>query len=89
MVNVVIAETIDAVQDTVVERHEPLMEWADRLLGPLDERILSGLVTRWRAEVWDRAVELVDCEAMERREGLRRALEAEVLQRGDLLLRFG
>lgn len=89
MVDAVIAETIDLVQDTVVERHDPLMEWADRLMGPLDERILSGLVTRWRAEVWDRAVQLVDCEAADRREGLRRALEGEVLQRGDLLLRFG
>jgi hypothetical protein len=90
LVNAVIAETIDVVQDSVVERHDPALEIADVILGPLDERILSLLVTRWREEVWERAVDLLECpERGGRRGELLRRLEEEVLRRGDLLLRFG
>ena len=88
-VNQVIADTIDVVQDTVVERHEPWMDWADRLLGPLDEYLLSGLVSRWREEVWEAAEELLDDPDPDTRERLRRRLEDSVLERGELLLRFG
>ena len=88
-VNQVIADTIDVVQDTVVERHEPWMDWADRLLGPLDEYLLSGLVSRWREEVWEAAEELLDDPDPDTRERLRRRLEDSVLERGELLLRLG
>ena len=86
-VNEVIAETIDVVQDTVVERHEPLMDWVDRLLGPVDEYLLSTLVSRWREEVWETAVRFLDHPSPEAREVLRRQLEERVLERGELLLR--
>ncbi|MEJ2540921.1 MAG: DUF5995 family protein [Gemmatimonadota bacterium] len=89
-VNAIIAETIDLVQDSVVERHDPALEIADLLLGPFDERILSLLVSRWREEVWEKAVELLKCpERGGRRRGIRSRLEADVLRRGELLLRFG
>ena len=85
-VNDIIAETIDVVQDTVVERHDPALDVADRLLGRLDERLLSRLVTRWREEVWEKAVDLLEEPADPIRERRRRDLELEVLRRGELLL---
>ena len=88
-VNAVIAETIDEVQDTVVERYEPLMDLADRLLGRWDERLLAGLVTHWREEVWKRALRLLGDPEPEGREARVRALERDVLRRGELLLRLG
>ena len=89
-VNTIIAETIDEVQDSVVERHDPVLEVADVLLGPLDERILSLLVTHWREEVWEKAVDLLNCPAGGGGRGrLQSQMEEEVLRRGELLLRFG
>ena len=85
-VNDVIAETIDVVQDTVVERHDPALDWIDRMLGRLDERLLSRLVTGWREEVWERAVDLLEEPAPQARTRRRLELEREVLRRGELLL---
>jgi hypothetical protein len=80
-VNVIIAETIDRVQDEVVERHDPAMDWIDRAFGRLDERLLSLLISRWRGEVWEQAVGFLQCSCVADREACRRALEEEVLQR--------
>lgn len=80
-VNVIIAETIDRVQDEVVERHDPAMDWIDRAFGRLDEKLLSYMITRWRHEVWEQAVGLLQCECEEDREVFRQELQREVLQR--------
>lgn len=80
LVNEVIAATIDTVQDTVVERYDPRLDWVDRLLGRLDERLLSALISRWRQEVWEEALRFLETPPEEREE-LRRAMEARVLKR--------
>ena len=59
-VNRVIARTIDAVQDEVLDPVMPSMDWLDMLMGPLDEYLISRLITGWRETVWHNAVHLLD-----------------------------
>lgn len=59
-VNEVIAGTIDAVQDTILEPEMPVLAIVDTLLGPLDEKMLSRLITKWRDRVWDYATLLLE-----------------------------
>lgn len=87
LVNEVIAATIDTVQDEVVERHDPRMDLIDRLLGRLDERLLSALITRWRQGVWDNAVHFLEVPETER-EPLRKQLETEVMKKARWILIF-
>ena len=58
-INDVIGRTVDAVQDQVVGPATPAMGWIDRLLGPLDEALVSGLIARWREDVWGNAARLL------------------------------
>jgi hypothetical protein len=87
LVNQVIADTIDTVQDTVVERYDPRMDIIDRWLGRLDERLLSALITRWRQEVWDKAMRFLE-NTPDKREPLRQQLEASVMKKATWILRF-
>lgn len=52
LVNTLIGETIDQVQDEVVEAYAPNMDLMDKLLGRLDEKLITGLISRWRKSVW-------------------------------------
>lgn len=58
-VNEVIAGTIDAVQDRVLEPLMPILDLVDRLLGPVDELAVSHLISLWRAAVWRSACEML------------------------------
>jgi len=58
-VNVMIAQTIDAVQDQVIERYDPKMDLVDRLMGSLDEWLISRLIAGWRDRVWRNALDRV------------------------------
>ena len=67
-VNEIIARTIDAVQDTVLEPAMPVMDLIDKLLGPLDEMMLSRFITNWRDRVWNYAMLILEAkESTERR----------------------
>ncbi len=85
-VNQVIGRTIDIVQDTLIEPREPLLDIVDRLLGPIDEWLISQLIDRWRDEVWEQAVQRVECSSQEERERLRLAAEHEAIQRAGRIL---
>jgi len=85
-VNLVIGRTIDSVQDTLIEPHEPVMDIVDRLLGPIDEWLISNLIERWRDEVWEQAVQRVESSSLEERERLRLAAEQEAIQRAGRIL---
>lgn len=65
-INQVIARTIDAVQDTVIERYSPSMDLVDRFMGRLDEQIMIQMIRSWRNEVWEQAVSLVEADPQER-----------------------
>lgn len=79
-VNEVIAETIDRVQDTVIERYDPLMDVIDRMLGRVDEMLLSRLITHWRETVWQQAMSILACQHGQEREMIRLEVEAEALK---------
>ncbi|MCB9080941.1 MAG: hypothetical protein H6555_04440 [Lewinellaceae bacterium] len=81
LVNTIIAETIDIVQDTVIEVEDPRWSILDDLLGRLDERLLSALITHWRQQVWQQALQLIEAPTSEERQVLRQQLEKHALQR--------
>ena len=85
-VNAVIARTVDAVQDTVVERFAPRLDLLDLALGPLDEWLASRLIARWREGVWQAAVQMAETSEAAAREALRLEVEAAALRRARAIL---
>ena len=81
MVNTIIGETIDQVQDEVVETHAPQMDLVDKLLGRLDEKLISGLISKWRKSVWKDTLELLACEEEVAAQAYMLEVEREVLRR--------
>jgi hypothetical protein len=84
-VNEVIGCTIDAVQDQVIEPAMPVMDLLDHLLGSLDERLISALLRRWRENVWEYAVRLLEEPDALARARLRQEVEQQALKIGDLI----
>lgn len=88
-VNTIIGETIDAVQDQVVERYARAMDVVDKLCGPLDEWGTARLIRYWRNDVWRQAVAIIETPDPAARLELRRQVDAAALQRVRLLLAGG
>jgi Family of unknown function (DUF5995) len=88
-VNKIIGHTVDAVQDQVVETLDPKMDLVDKLFGPLDEWVISELIARWRDEVWDHAVAMLDNQDPQERERLRRMIETLTQERASAILLKG
>jgi hypothetical protein len=84
-VNLIIADTIDAVQDQVLEPDAPVLDLFDRLLGPVDELLISRLIASWRERVWRNALDLLKTRLPEERAGIVRRVEREALRIGDLI----
>ena len=88
-INDVIGETIDAVQDNILERAQPIMDLVDKLMGGVDELIISRLISRWRESVWQQAVCMLESQNIpERQEQLARLdasahWQAKAIQRKD------
>ncbi len=59
-INQIIQHTIDGVQDQIINPEQPLWGVVDRLLGPVDEWLISALIRDWREEVWQYATRLLD-----------------------------
>jgi hypothetical protein len=85
MVNEIIADTIDSVQDTIIEQKSPAMKMIDVLLGRLDEFLLSALISHWREDVWKKAIELINATQNEQWK-FRQSLEKEVVRTGKKIL---
>ncbi len=85
LVNTIIGDTIDKVQDEVVEKYAPAMEVIDTLMGRLDEFLLLRLISDWRESVWGHTQKLLDLQGEEDRERYLSDLERKVLQRADWL----
>lgn len=81
-VNDIIGRTIDDVQDQVLEPAMPEMDIVDKLLGPLDEWLVSGLITRWRETVWQNAARLLEAKDDNERQALLQGVEEEALELG-------
>ena len=79
-VNDTIGQTIDSVQDGILEKREPIMALVDTLLGPVDEWLVSRGITEWREEVWGHAVRRVETTGEAQREVLRQEIEASAMR---------
>jgi hypothetical protein len=85
-VNDIIASTIDAVQDDVLERYTPALGVVDAVFGRIDEWAISRVITRWREQVWENAVSLMELPTGTRRDDVIALLEAMALERSDAIL---
>ena len=59
----------------------------DRLLGPLDELLLSRLITRWREGVWQNALRLLQTSDPQEQVELRQQIEQAALATGGFICR--
>ena len=82
-VNDIIGRTIDDVQDQVLEPAMPAMDIVDKLLGPLDERLISALISGWRETVWQNAANLLEAKDDEERLALLQGVEEDALRLGE------
>ncbi len=80
-VNRVIGQTIDAVQDQVLEPAMPWMEAVDSVLGRVDEWMISSLISGWRESVWNNAVRMLEAQDEQRRSVVGLAVERSALRR--------
>jgi hypothetical protein len=88
LVNRIIGETVDAVQDQIVERYSPWFDFVDKLLGPVDEWLTSRLISHWREEVWENAVCYLEAATLEERETLRQRIEEQAMRLGGDMLKI-
>ena len=85
-VNDIIGNTIDSVQDLVLESDSPGMELIDISMGTLDEWLISRLIRTWRDEVWEKTILLLDISAPQQKEIFRVQLDASTHARGEAIL---
>lgn len=79
-VNLIIGQTIDAVQDQVLEPTMPALEWVDNLFGRADEWLISRLIAGWRERVWQDAVILLGIHDAAHRSEFIERVEKETLR---------
>ena len=84
-VNEVIGRTIDAVQDQVLDPVMPSMAIIDRVMGSLDERMVSGLISNWRESVWQHATLLLGARDAAERTKYLKQIEEHALRLAELL----
>jgi hypothetical protein len=70
----------------VIERLVPRMDLVDKLLGPLDEWMISTLITHWRDDVWRQAVDLLEMEDNEACEVRKNQIEQQTISRANTIL---
>ncbi len=87
-VNQVIANTIDQVQDEVLEPLNPALKWIDNLFFRIDEYLISKLIASWREAVWENTLLMLAMQSQEEREQFRIRLEKSVLARGETICVF-
>ena len=86
LVNKTISDTIDSVQNQIVDRYDPLMEVVDKAMGPLDEWMTAWMIRDWREQVWERATRLIETLDETERQALVNAVENHSLQRAYAIL---
>jgi hypothetical protein len=86
LINQIIADTVNLVQDTVIERYDPLLDLVDRLLGPVDEWLAARMIRVWRESVWEYATHLATCTDPEDRKRTLAEIEQSSLHRAEILM---
>ena len=84
-INQIIGQTIDSVQDQVLEPAMPVMSLVDSLLGPIDEFVISGLISQWRELVWQNASGLLEMSDVKGRANRIAEIEKDVLRIGRMI----
>ena len=84
-INQIIGQTIDSVQDQVLEPAMPIMALVDNLLGPVDEFLISGLISQWRELVWVNASSLLEMGDADARAARVIEIEQDVLRIGRII----
>lgn len=84
-VNTVIGRTIDVTQDQVLEPDMPFLDWFDKLLGPVDEFLISRLITRWRESVWQNATRLLEAQEVGEQARFIGEIESDALHTGKII----
>jgi len=84
-VNRVIGRAIDTVQDQVLEPAMPVMDIIDKIMGPVDEMLISHLLTHWRESVWHNAIHLLEAGEPDERARLVKQLEKYALELGEII----
>lgn len=84
-INEIIGRTINDVQDQVLEPAMPIMDIVDKLLGPMDEKVIVRLIAHWREQVWQNATRLLEMQDQEEQKQFIRQIEQEALQTGKLI----
>ncbi|MHB8133944.1 MAG: DUF5995 family protein [Anaerolineaceae bacterium] len=87
-VNDIIFQTINSVQDQIIDRFDPSFEIVDKLLGPLDEWLTSKIISSWRENVWEHAVRLVDLADEQERLEFKQRVEEESVHKALEVLKF-
>ncbi|MCB0531477.1 MAG: hypothetical protein H6574_12415 [Lewinellaceae bacterium] len=83
-VNEIIGQTVDQVQDEILEPAQPSMRLVDDWMGRMDEWLLSRLITHWRDKVWENTVALLAAPPTEK-ERIVQSIEARALQRAEAI----
>lgn len=86
LVNEIISDTIDSVQNQIVDRYDAMMEVVDKILGPLDEWMTIWMIRDWREHVWENAVRLIEATDESERQAMIAAVENHSLQRAYAIL---
>lgn len=84
-VNDIIASTIDAVQDDLLSPSIPLASLLDRVMGRLDEYLISRLITSWRDQTWEGAIALLEAPDADTRTHIIGEVEQRALRMADLI----
>jgi hypothetical protein len=84
-VNTIIAASIDAVQDDILEPAMPIMDFIDDVFGSLDEYLISHLIRNWRNDVWKHATQLLCMESKENQTAFIAQVEEDALKIGRLI----
>lgn len=85
-VNEIIYQTIDNVQDEVIECYHPLMDVVDVLMGRMDEWLTSRLITSWREQVWQNTTALLQTPDDLARQNLIDQVEKRAVRRAQSIL---
>ena len=88
-INDIINNTIDEVRKEVIDRYDPLIGEADKLLGPLDKWMTSLLISEWREEVWKHAIRLLEPKEQEERAAIIKQVHQLSLARAEDILGRG
>ena len=84
-VNDIIGRTIDAVQAQVLEPATPLLDIVDKIMGPLDEWLISRLIGSWRETVWQNATRLLETQEPSEQARLIHQVEEDTLKIGRII----